>query len=498
MIRKEIPLEEEVPFDIPDGWSWVSLGQLAHFLNGDRGKNYPSKANRVAEGVPFINAGHLKNGNIDFNKMDYITGERYDLLNGGKVQPKDILYCIRGSLGKSAVVSGISRAAIASSLLIIRVEENSCLQHYMWRYLMSPLGHSMIRMYDNGSAQPNLAAADVAKYSIPLPPLAEQHRIVEKIEALLADANAACERLAKVPRILKRFRQAVLAAACSGRLTEEWREECDGKECDGNELPTNWIWATPDELAESTPNALTIGPFGSDLKVSDYQMSGVPLVFVRDIRAETFRGSKRRFISREKARALSSHTVRPGDLLITKMGEPPGDTAVYPMGHDEAIITADCIKLTPRKKITTSSFLRYCFRAEPVRSQIIEQTMGVAQQKLSLARFRQVKIPLPPLAEQTEIVRRVEALFSLADTIEQRVTAAAARADRVPQAILSKAFKGELVPTEVELARAEGRGYESAAELLARVKAARESEGAGGSGGKKGKTALGRGRKRTR
>jgi type I restriction enzyme S subunit len=82
-------------------------------------------------------------------------------------------------------------------------------------------------------------------------------------------------------------------------------------------------------------------------------------------------------------------------------------------------------------------------------------------------------VPQPPLAEQHEIVRRVEALFRLADAIEKRVALATARAEKLTQAILAKAFRGELVPTEAELARREGRGYEPASVLLERIRAER-------------------------
>ena len=186
---------EDVPHDVPSNWRWVRLAELAQFINGDRSKNYPSKSFRVADGVPFINAGHLSNGDVSLADMDYITEEHFDRLGGGKVQKGDVLYCLRGSLGKCAVVSSITRGAIASSLLIVRPRE-TILVSFLYDYLVSPLGGLMITKYDNGSAQPNLSAANVKKYFLPLPPLVEQRRIVAKVEQLMTLVDALETQLA--------------------------------------------------------------------------------------------------------------------------------------------------------------------------------------------------------------------------------------------------------------------------------------------------------------
>jgi type I restriction enzyme S subunit len=110
-------------------------------------------------------------------------------------------------------------------------------------------------------------------------------------------------------------------------------------------------------------------------------------------------------------------------------------------------------------------------QAAPVRRAIEHRATGSTVLGIAYKRLRYVRLPIPPVVEQEEIVRRVDRLFALSDTIERRVEAATSRADKLPQAILSKAFSGELVPTEADLARAEGRTYETAAELLARVTA---------------------------
>lgn len=111
--------------ELPEDWVWAKLGELGLFINGDRGKNYPSKNTLVESGIPFINAGHIQNGIINLSEMNYITEEKFNLLGSGKVKPNDILYCLRGSLGKTAIVKNITTGAIASSLVIIRPYDSS-------------------------------------------------------------------------------------------------------------------------------------------------------------------------------------------------------------------------------------------------------------------------------------------------------------------------------------------------------------------------------------
>ena len=178
------------------GWQTKTLGELCSFENGDRGENYPSKSVQTTSGVPFINAGHLSESGIDFSDMNYIPRERFELLGNGKIRKDDILFCLRGSLGKFASVGDLSEGAIASSLVIIRPSD-AILNEFVLAYLQSDLCAEMIQEFRNGAAQPNLAAASLKKFSIPVPPLAEQQRIVGLLDEAfdgLATAKANAEK----------------------------------------------------------------------------------------------------------------------------------------------------------------------------------------------------------------------------------------------------------------------------------------------------------------
>ena len=189
-IKKEKPLpeitEDEIPFEIPSSWKWVRFGELACFFNGDRSKNYPNKNEYVQEGIAWINTGHItQDGYLSDKTMNYITEKKYNSLSGGFIKLGDLVYCLRGAtFGKVARVEPFELGAIASSLVIIRLITLQ-IREYIFNYLKSPLSYMELHKYDNGSAQPNLAAKDVTKYLIPLPPLEEQKRIVAKIEEFL-------------------------------------------------------------------------------------------------------------------------------------------------------------------------------------------------------------------------------------------------------------------------------------------------------------------------
>ena len=117
----------------------MKLGDICELINGDRGKNYPSQADIVNYGdVPFVNAGHLNGRTIDFTDMNYISTEKFEKLSSGKFQQNDILYCLRGSLGKKAVVRDDVYGAIASSLVIIRPNKEMIDVNYLLAALDSP------------------------------------------------------------------------------------------------------------------------------------------------------------------------------------------------------------------------------------------------------------------------------------------------------------------------------------------------------------------------
>ena len=326
---------------------------------------------------------------------------------------------------------------------------------------------------------------------------------------------------------MKTYRQAVLKKAFEGELTKEWRaqqtdlptaeellvqikeererhfakqmEEWEtavaewegkgkvgrkpGKPRKGKELrelteeelselpvlPNGWEYIRPSQIASTEKYSIGIGPFGSNLKVSDYTESGMPLVFVRNITRNDF-SLNIKFTSIKKYDELIAHSVKPLDILITKMGNPPGDCAIYPKNAPNGIISSDCLKFRIWEKYGVRMYFKYCIESYFIKKQLGVITQGVAQKKISTERFKTIFFPLPPLKEQHQIVQEIETRLSVCDKVEESIEASLAKAKALRQSILKKAFEGRLL-TEAELTACKKEAdWEPAGVLLERIR----------------------------
>ncbi len=196
----------------------TNLGAICKFENGDRGKNYPGRKAFVPAGVPFINAGHIDSGVIDWLTMNYIPEEHFHRLGNGKVAENDLLFCLRGSLGKFGKVDRQGFGAIASSLVIVRAGKE-VLTGFLGLYFKSKTCANMIAKYAGGAAQPNLSAGDLKKFEIILPNKnAQEKAIAEHDKLWLAKAELANSYRQKLQSI-KGLCQSLLQKAFAGELT---------------------------------------------------------------------------------------------------------------------------------------------------------------------------------------------------------------------------------------------------------------------------------------
>jgi type I restriction enzyme S subunit len=444
--------------ELPEGWTETTVGEVAE----DISYGYTARAVRNAKGPRYLRITDIQNNSVDWASVPScaIPSKRlpaYQLRSG------DLVFARTGATtGKSFLIKSCPEAVFASYLIRIR-PRTSLVPEFIARFFQSADYWSQISENISGSAQPNCNATKLSTLVVPIPPLSEQRRIVAKLERLLGEVDSCQQRLAKIPALLKRFRQAVLAAACSGRLTADWRED-DSYEDD---LPAGWRWTPLEQLLP--PGGIFDGPFGSNLKSSDYTDSGVRVIRLENVGQLRFIGEKQTFVSRDKYESLERHTVREGDIIFASFISEEVRACILPKLSTKAIAKADCFCLRPDPRLVGNRYLVLQLVSRETYDKLHEEVHGATRPRINTTQLRKLEVRVCPLPEQLEIVRRVESLFALADRIEARFAEGRKRVSGITQAILAKAFRGELVPTEFELAKAEGRTFESAEELLKRI-----------------------------
>ena len=175
-------INDEIPFDIPNTWNWVRFSEIALFENGDRSSKYPVETDYVTDGIPFFGAKDMADKYMSFDEVRYISEEKFAQLGNGKLQNGDLICLLRGSVGKTRIFKAVEKyntGFICAQMLIIRCFNLSILD-YVYAAISSPYYTKILETKITGTAVRQLPAKEVAQMLIPLPPLSEQHRIVEK------------------------------------------------------------------------------------------------------------------------------------------------------------------------------------------------------------------------------------------------------------------------------------------------------------------------------
>ena len=324
------------------------------------------------------------------------------------------------------------------------------------RFLCYQLNQIDYQGYVNGATRLKLTQKNMRRLPLKLPPINEQTRIADKLDSLLPKVDTAQTRLEKIPTLLQRFRQAVLAAATSGELTREWSEK---------NQQSKWEARTLIEVIESKPRNGR-SPKGVDYEtpVKNLTLSAVTRgYFIED-----------RFKYVDISIPSDSHLwLKKDDILIQRANsiEYVGVSALY-NGEDDKYIYPDLIMKCRTNKEILPKYLHYSLLSEETREYFRNNATGTTgnMPKINQTVVSLAPINLPSIQEQKEIVRRVESLFALADTVEKQYLDARQRTDRLTQSLLAKAFRGELVSQDPN--------DEPASELLKRIQAEREQQAA--------------------
>lgn len=310
---------------------------------------------------------------------------------------------------------------------------------------------------------------------LPLPPPSEQGRIAAQAGDLLVRVRGARERISRLPLLLRRWRRSILDAATIGNLTGDLHLEGGGSPLEAGAepavpspldlplLPASWSWVPLREVALRAQ-------LGTSLKADAEPGRGVPVLRMGNVRGGRVDLSDLKGIAR-RLEELSGFKLERGDLLFNRTNSPElvGKAAVFEADLD-AVFASYLIRVVCDPARVDSRFVSFWINSSWGRAWArAVRTDSASQSNINTAKLLSLPVPLPPLAEQREIVRRAHALLAVADKIEARVAVAARRSEEIVQALLARALAGDLVETEAELAARNGMGFESAAEWLART-----------------------------
>ena len=420
------------------GWKQIKLGEFIHLKNGYafKSKDYVEPSEKT---LPVIRISDINGSTAsDFNAI-HVMPEA--IVAGFEICKGDLLVAMSGATtGKVGVYVGNTPAYQNQRVGNLKLNapdfSNFSFRNYLVKYL-SPT----ILDIAYGGAQPNISATDIENIDIVLPPQAEQTRIVEKLDEVLAQVDTIKARLDGIPAILKRFRQSVLAAAVSGRLTEEWRgenkhlllsEDCYLKEVNHhfnnkkkvdqkrvsnikeqdwfynpNNLPEGWVASF---LIDIT-HVITCGV----AKKPEYTETGIRFLSAQNSKPFSPNLNGIRYISENDYKTFTvGAKPEKGDVLYSRVGANFGEACVIPWDFDFAIYVSLTL-LKPIKELISGEYLTLFLNSQDGILQSRGGIMGSGIQNLNVESVRKYKLGLPSLAEQKEIVRLVDQYFAFAN-----------------------------------------------------------------------------------
>ena len=324
----------------------VKLGEIALLINGDRGKNYPSQADITDDGeVPFVNAGHLNGMNIDFSDMNYISQEKYEKLSSGKFEKGDILYCLRGSLGKKAIVNDEVRGAIASSLVIIRPDRKKVNGDYLMYSLDAPTIREQLTKANNGSSQPNLSASSVREFRIELPTLSVQEDVVKKLTKLQYVIEKRQNQIGLLDNLVK------------ARFVEIFGDAVTN--------PMKWPVKKLKDLAVQINSGNT--PKGGS---ENYVDKGITFFRSQNVWKDRLEMNDIAYIDPATHASMSRSSLKHGDILMTKTGRintensSLGRAAIYTGEDDKANVNGHVYFIRLKPEVNNKFVLRILVSSE--------------------------------------------------------------------------------------------------------------------------------------
>ena len=442
--QKALPdiTEDEIPFEIPETWKWVRLRDICtKIVDGDHN---PPAGIKTETNYWMLSAININNGSlVELNRVRYLTKEVFEKANERtKVKPGDIFFTIVATLGRSCVYEGGYNICFQRSVAVI----TTLIYNYYLKYALdSGFVQQFMVVNATGTAQKGFYLNQVDKLLIPLPPLDEQKRIVEKIEELLPLVERYEKAWARLEELNKKFpldmQKAILGQAIQGKLVEQRAEEGTGQELfeaiqeekqkliEKGKLKKQKAFPeiTEDEIPFEIPETWKWVKCGDILNIvsakrvhqSDWQNKGIPFYRAREISKLSKFGTVDNdlFISEELFNSLSVYGLpEKNDLMVSAVGT-LGKT--YIVKENDRFYYKDASVLCFKNYAQINAmFLKYAMDSSLMKNQIEANSRGTTVGTLTIVRTSNYIIPLPPLDEQKRIVEKIEELLPLVEKLK--------------------------------------------------------------------------------
>lgn len=424
-LKQVLVLIDEQPYEIPENWCWTSIGRIAHKIS-DGSHNPPPNS---GEGIPLLSATNIHDRIIDFeNTQRWVTEEQFETENQRtNIEVGDVLLTIVATIGRVAVVESDQKFALQRSVSVIKPKINS---HYLSYYLESPFVQTFMVSNAKGTAQKGFYLKSLEELVCAVPPLAEQQRIVDRIESIFAKLDEAKEKAQAVVDGFELRKSAILHKAFTGELTAQWRQE-HGVELD------SWEESTVGAISDVKGGKRV--PKGMSLTDVD---TGHPYIKAGNLKQGTVIDDGMMYVPDEVLNYIKNYTVNAGDVYITNVDACIGDCGVIPEKYDGANLTENAVKMTNLK--CDSRFLALHLASGTVQQGIKNLIASATLGKLSIANIKTIPVALPTDDEQTEIIRIVDSVFYKEQQAKDAAEAVINQIDTMKKAVLARAFRGEL------------------------------------------------------
>ena len=446
-------IDEEIPFDVPQGWEWERWGNIAQTIQ--YGYNAPALEQGV---IKMVRISDIQENCVLWDNVPYCLIDENDI-NTYLLKVNDILFArTGGTVGKSFLVEEVPEKAIYAGYLI-RTRYSSLLNpRYMKSFMESQLYWEQLKNGTIATAQPNCNGKTLAKMLLPIPPTKEQDRIVKKLTQLSSflDNYGLCQDRLNLlnEEIKEQLKKSILQEAIQGKLVPQlakegtaqdlleqikkeklnlvkegklkksalatsvifrgddnkyWEKSGDSIVCIDEEIPfgipSSWSWCRLGNIA-SVKGGKRI-PVGEKLTTEN---TGHMYIRVADMKENTVKTDDIHYISESIYQKIKSYTISTEDLYITVAGT-IGSVGEIPKVFDNANLTENADKIVFRG--ICKKFLMHCLLSNFVQSQIKKCTTKVGQPKLAIVRIEDLLIPLPPIKEQYRIVHKIEQTASI-------------------------------------------------------------------------------------